>query len=386
MDTSFDDLRPYLPHEIPPAMQRIAASDYFPDMARFIFPEREIEDVRRMVSNLRTTHEFQMQVMCDFVRSVLNRSVRRLTFGGLHHLHPDRQYLFIANHRDIVLDSSLMLYVFHCNSLPITEISFGSNLMVSQLIIDIGKSNKMYTVRRSGNLRELYEHSLRLSRYLRHAIIVRGESIWIAQRNGRTKDGNDLTDQGIIKMFCMSRIADPVHALMELNVIPVAISYQIEPCDILKTRELYASRDGKKYIKQPGEDLHSVLTGILQPKGDIHLQICPPLSGEELLAIAGDSPNEFYRKTAALIDTRIWEACKLHDNNYIAHDLRSGADTYATRYTPEALAEFETRYRQMLHEITGDESVLRKIFLGIYANPVDNKLNILKQGISHGHC
>ena len=236
MDTSFDDLRPYLSHEIPPAMRRIANDDHFPAMAQFIFPERDIEDTRRMVSNLRTSHEFQRQVMYESSRMIMNRSIRRFTFDGLHHLHPDGHYLFISNHRDIVLDSSLLQHIFYCNGFPTTEISFGSNLMASQFIIDIGKSNKMYTVRRDGSPREFYEHSLRLSHYLRHTLTDKGESIWIAQRNGRTKDGNDQTDQGIIKMFSMSRMSDPVHALQELNLTPVSISYQIEPCDMLKTR------------------------------------------------------------------------------------------------------------------------------------------------------
>jgi hypothetical protein len=371
MNTRFEDLRPYSEQEIAPAMQRIADSVYFPVIAKYIFPDRDVNDVRRMVMNIRTTYEFQTQVMYDFNRMTLKMSVRHLTCDGLEHLDAKQAYLFVSNHRDIVLDSSLLQYMFHNSGLRTTEISFGSNLMSSQVAVDIGKSNKMYTVKRGGNLRDFYTHSLHLSSYLRHTLTEKRESVWIAQRNGRTKDGNDLTDQGIIKMFCMSDATDPVRSLAALHPVPVAISYQIEPCDILKTRERYLSRNGQKYIKQSGEDMQSILTGIMQPKGDIHIRVCKPLAEEELADLPCASPNEFYRKAAMLIDARIRGAYKLHDNNYIAHDLRSGRAAFASLYTQEGKTAFLTRCEQMLREVKGEEAALRDIFLGIYANPVE---------------
>jgi hypothetical protein len=372
MDTSFDDLRPYYQPEIAPAMQRIAGSEHLPAMAEFIFPDKTAAEVRNILLAIRTTDEFQAQIMHRFNLEVVRKSAAVFTHSGLEYLDRDRRYLFISNHRDIMLDSSLLQTVLHENGFRTTEITFGSNLMSSRLVIDIGKSNKMFTVFRGGNLRDFYRNSMHLSEYIRHALTEKKESVWIAQRNGRTKDGNDATDRGIVKMFCMSGDGDPVHSIDELNIVPVAISYRIESCDLLKTRELYLSRNDKKYVKQPGEDLTSILTGIMQPKEGVHICICQPLRREELTAFRYGTPNEFHQTVARLIDRRIYRGYRLHGYNYVAHDIRSGADTHAACYSPEEKARFLARCEQMLQQIPGDEAVLRSIFLGIYANPVDN--------------
>jgi hypothetical protein len=372
---AFNDLRPYIQEEIAPAMQRIAASEYFPVIAQFIFPEKDVEEVRNTVRQIRTTHEFQMQIMYYFNRKVIEQSANAFTFEGTQYLEHDKSYLFISNHRDIMLDSSLMQYMLHISGFRTTEITFGDNLMSSQLIIDIGRSNKMFKVVRGGNMRDFYNKSMQLSEYIRYTIKEKNESVWIAQRGGRTKDGNDSTDQGIIKMFCMSDTADPVRSVNELNMVPVAMSYQIESCDILKTRELYLSRNDTKYIKQKDEDLNSILTGVMQQKGNIHISICEPIRRSELEAIEYNQPNEFYKSLATLIDRRIHRNYKLHSNNYIAHDLRSGKDTYSALYTPEEKAVFIER-TALLRQIEGDKDMLMSIFWGIYANPVENQLRI----------
>ncbi|MDR0394638.1 MAG: acyltransferase [Tannerella sp.] len=376
MQNKFDDIRPYNLSEIPPAMQRIADSEYFDLLSNYIFPGRDTEEIREMVRNIRTTDEFQQQVMYYANEQFTTRSISKFTYGGLDALDPGKNYLFISNHRDIMLDSSLLQYILHANGFRTTEITFGSNLMHPQLVVDIGKANKMFKVIRSSNIREFIKNSMHLSDYIRYTLTRKGSSIWIAQRNGRTKDGNDLTDQGIIKMFCMSsRTDDMAEALDELNIIPIAISYQIESCDILKTRELYLSRNGQKYVKQPGEDLNSILTGIRQPKGCVNIHICEPLALDELAEVDYKSPNEFYKTIASIIDKRIYKHYKLYNNNYIAHDLRSGRAAYAHYYTPEEKEAFVARYRYMLEQIEGDKDTLTSIFLGIYAIPVDNAKN-----------
>ena len=177
--------------------------------------------------------------------------------------------MYLSNHRDIMLDASLLQNALLMNGFDTTEITFGANLMQGQLVIDIGKSNKMFRVERpGGSIREFYKASMHLSEYIRHTIVEKKQSVWIAQRNGRTKDGKDRTDQGIINMFRMSSEGKST-SLSQLNLLPVSVSYEWEPCDILKTLELYAKRQGP-YLKKPGEDLNSILTGILQPKGRVH--------------------------------------------------------------------------------------------------------------------
>ena len=371
MQDKFNDIRPYYSSEIHPAMQRIADSEHFGMLSQYIFPEKDVEEVRNMVRNIRTTEEFQTEVMYFVNQQFVARSMTGLNFDGIEYLDPRKKYLFVSNHRDIMLDSSLLQYILHRNNLRTTEITFGSNLMNPQLVVDIGKANKMFKVVRSSNIREFLKNSMHLSEYIRYTITEKGESIWIAQRNGRTKDGNDTTDQGIIKMFCMSRPSDPVNALDELNIVPIAISYQIEPCDILKTRELYLTRKTDKYIKQQGEDLNSILTGITQQKGIVNLSFCKPITKEEL-EFDHKIPNEFYKNIASLIDKRIYKHYKLYNNNYIAHDLLSGKNTYSDHYKSEEKEAFIKRCDYMLSNIEGNKDTLMSIFLGIYANPVRN--------------
>lgn len=375
----FDDIRPYNPDEVPAAMQRIAESDGFPIVASFVFPDQDIKKLRTMVANLKTTEEFQSKVMAQFNEQVIKRSTTEFNVEGIDTLQKDVPYLYVSNHRDIVLDSSLLQYKLHSLGFQTTEITFGANLMCMPLIIDIGKSNKMFRVERGGTPKEFYRCSLHLSEYIRHVITEKHSSVWIAQRNGRTKDGLDKTDQGIIKMFGMSRNDDKIKSLAELNIIPVSVSYEWESCDYLKAFELYISRN-QKYIKRPGEDVTSILTGITQPKGRVHFEICPQIREEELSAFDCMTANEYHQQVARLIDQRIISHYRLWPNNYIAHDMLYGTNTYRELYTDEEkqlFVEHMAVLNQMAqleqYEVT-DLDALYDIFLGIYANPVNQKL------------
>ncbi|MDR3251227.1 MAG: acyltransferase [Tannerella sp.] len=359
-------------------MQRIADDKFFPVLSGYIFPDRDVEEMRLMVRNITTTEEFQQKVMYTVNRQFILRSMTEFSFSGLECLDPRKNYLFISNHRDIMLDSSLLQYLLLGNGFRTTEITFGSNLMSTQLVVDVGKANKMFTVIRNDNIRCFLKNSLLLSEYIRYVISEKGESVWIAQRNGRTKDGNDVTEQGIIKMFCMSGFGNPVDSLNALNIVPVAISYQIESCDILKTLELYHSRLNQKYVKQPGEDLNSILTGITQQKGRVNISICEPVTKDEI-DFSHKYPNEFYKLVASVIDKRIYKHYKLYGNNYIAHDMRSGSAEYSDCYTPEEKEMFAGRCRAMLEQIEGDKDILTAIFLDIYAKPVDNAKKAINQ-------
>ena len=375
----FDDIRPYNPDEVPAAMQRIAESEGFPIVASFVFPDQDIKKLRTMVANLKTTEEFQSKVMAQFNEQVIKRSTTEFNVEGIDTLQKDVPYLYVSNHRDIVLDSSLLQYKLHSLGFQTTEITFGANLMCMPLIIDIGKSNKMFRVERGGTPKEFYRCSLHLSEYIRHVITEKHSSVWIAQRNGRTKDGLDKTDQGIIKMFGMSRNDDKIKSLAELNIIPVSVSYEWESCDYLKAFELYISRN-QKYIKRPGEDVTSILTGITQPKGRVHFEICPQIREEELSAFDCMTANEYHQQVARLIDQRILSHYRLWPNNYIAHDMMNATNTNREYYTDEEkqlFVEHMAVLNQMAqleqYEVT-DLDALYDIFLRIYANPVNQKL------------
>ena len=369
----FDDIRPYRDDEIPAAMQRIVSDPLFPQVAGYVYPDRTVQEVKEILLGCRNILEFQTTVMKQLNEQVIARTTDGLTYGGIEWLDPAKRYLYISNHRDIVLDSCLLMYILYSNGHAIAEITFGSNLMKGQMVIDIGKSNKMFKVERGGNSRELYLTSVHLSEYIRHVITEKRESVWIAQRNGRTKDGIDHTDQGLIKMLSMSGGKDRVSSLAELNIAPVSVSYEWESCDILKALELYASRDGKPYVKKPGEDLNSILTGITQPKGRVHIEICEPLSADDLKGIPHDYADaQFRHAVAELMDRRICGGYSLFPNAYIAHDIRSGKNRYADRYTRKQYDAFVAHMSQ-LDKIHADDALM-EIFLGIYANPIDNKI------------
>lgn len=377
MDTTrFADIRPYAEAEIAPAMRRIADSELFPLLASYVFPDRKIDDVREHIRSITTTARFQHEVMSKVNEQVIKRSMTDFTYNGIDNLDRDKRYLFVSNHRDIMLDSSLLQYILHINGHETTEITFGANLMSHPLVIDIGKSNKMFRVERGGNIREFYQASLLNSEYIRHTISEKRQSVWIAQRNGRTKDGMDRTEPGLVRMFASSMPGDKIRALSELNIVPVSISYEWETCDILKTLELYASRFGK-YVKRPGEDLNSILTGIVADKGHVHIEICNPLNIDELLVFEGLTNQEYFKAVARIIDRRINASYHIHPTNYIAYDMRYGMTKYSDRYTSDQRQAFCDRLESLSCYSDYEPVVLMDIFLGIYANPINSRLDAL---------
>ncbi len=369
MNNQFDDIRPYYDSEIPAAMQNIVNSNFFGLLCTYVYPGRNPEDVRNMMLSFRTIRDFQLEVMRCVNEQVIRRSITDFTYSGVEQLDPDKHYLFVSNHRDIMLDACLLQYILYKNGHETTEITFGANLMSSPLVIDIGKANKMFRVERGGNMKDFYKSSLHLSDYIRYVLTQKGQSLWIAQRNGRTKDGLDRTDQGIVKMFCMSCSEDKIRALSELNIVPVSVSYEWESCDVLKALELYESRS-QRYVKKPGEDLNSILTGIAQPKGRVHFTFCPQVTVDELRQFDHLTNNEYHRAVAQLLDRRICSAYRLTPNNFIAHDLRYGQQRYTDRYTPAERQAFLNHMEKLNDFDIQEPDILRDIFLGIYANPV----------------
>ena len=354
----FDDIRPYNDAEIPAAMQRIVSYPEFRTVCAWLFPDKPFEAVAAAVASCRTVDEFQHRFMVPVVGSVMEKTTSGVTVEGMEKLDPAERYLFVSNHRDITLDATFFQILLDRAGLRTSEITFGANLMQGDLVVDFGKSNKMFKVERPTTVtspRAFLQSSVRLSEYIRWTILEKKESIWIAQRNGRTKDGVDATDQGIIKMFSLAGdIAD-------LNIVPLAVSYEWEPCDVLKAAELTAlARDGH-YQKKPGEDIRSILTGITQPKGRVHYTVCEPVKPEDLTPWNMLPVNAFCRETAALIDRRLRAGYRIWPNNRIAFDLLNG--TALGGYSQEEKAAFNA------HLATVPEA-LRPVLLHIYAGPL----------------
>ena len=286
----------------------------------------------------------------------------------MERLDPGTDYLFVSNHRDIMMDAAFLQILLLDAGRRTSEITFGANLMQGQLVIDVGKCNKMFRIERPTTVtsaRDFLQKSKYVSEYIHYTISQKHESSWIAQRNGRTKDGRDATDQGVIKMLGLGGGPDEVEAIASLNICPLAISYEWEPCDLLKALELYAKSSGLPYVKKPGEDFNSILTGITGYKGRVHLEVTEPIRREELEAFRDLPSAAFNREVAALIDSRINPAYRLWPNNYIAKDILCGKRSHS--YTN---AERDA-FNRHIDEITKDyPEELRSILLNIYAGPL----------------
>lgn len=371
---NYDDIRPYTDEEAVEALKRIAAAPELEEFSDFLFPTQPFELLKKKILSLKSVDEYQELVMAEAVEAVIRLSAKSVTYSGLGNIKDGKKHLLLSNHRDIILDPAIIQLIFCKNDVPTTEIAVGDNLISSPLIEDIFRSNRMIKVVRGGTPREKYTCSVILSNYIRSNIVSGKSSIWIAQRNGRTKDGKDLTGQGVLKMLEMSGSGDFLNDFAELSIIPVSISYQFEPCDFLKARELYITRR-IQYVKRPGEDTNSILTGVKQYKGRIHFNFGNPISADEITPCSLLDKNERYIALGKLMDQKITTEYKLWDNNYIAYDILHSCGQYRDKYTPEGRNSFIEYMENGLSEIVGkDRSVdvgeLREIFLSIYANPI----------------
>ncbi len=376
-ENEFEDIRPYTDAEAVEALARMSRHPMMPVVSKYLFPSVPASAMSHMLRGIGSIDQFQNEVMMGVIDGILARTSDGFTCSGIEHLKGIQgRFLAVSNHRDIVLDPALIQYVMKQAGLPFTEICVGSNLVTSQLLEDLLRSNRMIKVIRGIKARELYLSSQRLSQYIRERITSGGASIWIAQREGRTKNGLDTTEQGLLKMFDMSGTGTFEENFRELNIVPMSISYEYESCDARKAREVLLRREGP-YIKKEDEDLHSILTGIRQAKGHIHLEIEEPLTAEEIFEASKCEKNDRYQSIRHLLDRRIIAGYKLWKTNYMAHDLLYDKREFAEegRYTEQDLAAFEKYIGHKLGKLERrlDRAELRKIFLGIYAGPVDAK-------------
>lgn len=372
---NFDDIRPYVDSEVAPAMERIASNPMLQGISAYLFPGKDVSYFKNILLSCKTIDDFQENVMQYVVKKILSDTAKNLTYGGLEHFEGDKKYLIVTNHRDIVLDSAIIQIILYMHNIQTTEIAVGDNLISSSFMEDATRTNKMIKVVRNTTPREVYASSQKLSQYIRHSVSTNKSSIWIAQRNGRTKDGWDVTEQGVLKMLDMSGSHDFVKDFGELAIMPASISYELEPCDLLKCVELYISKR-RKYVKSKDEDFNSILTGIMQFKGNIHIEFTKPITQEEIAQAAELDKNERFKFLTNVMDKRIVSSFKLWKNNYIAYDMLTGADEFAAEYTQEEKKAFVDYMKFKLSSAEGDMEELEDIFLHIYANPIFNKKSI----------
>lgn len=368
---NFDDVRPYYDEEVPAAIQSVVNDPYFPIVANYILPGENIELLKEKLLRVKSVEQFQSEYMLKAIQSIVKKTSDGLSSDGFEHLNDKTRHVFIANHRDIMLDAALLNILLYQNNIKTSQITFGSNLMKGNLVINVGKLNKMFRIIRGGNVRDFYRNSLEVSAYMRHVVTEMDESVWIAQRNGRTKDGIDKTEIGVLKMFSLSSDKPFVENMDELHIAPISISYEYEPCDFLKTAELYISRQ-LRYEKSENEDLNSILTGVQQPKGRIHLSVAKPITREELEYCDKKDKKEKFDALGEIIDQRINGHHKLFKTNYIAHDLLMKAENFRDLYDETEKNAFVDYMRNGLENLNliEDPNELEKIFLSIYANQI----------------
>lgn len=369
MENNFDRVRCYNDGETVDALKRMVEYDEFFPLFRFVFPDLDKPSIKELFLSITGSYDFQKRIVYRAVQTVINFSMDEFTSSGIENLDANKAYLFVANHRDIVLDAALLQHVMISNDMNTTQITFGSNLMTTPFIIDFGKSNKMFTVFRNSDRREQLCHSLELSEYIRQVIKFKNESIWIAQRAGRTKDGIDMTQQGLLRMFAMSGTGSTKDRLKELNIVPLSISYEYEPCDYLKVNETCSSKNGK-YIKKEGEDFNSIKLGIAGYKGRTMLMI-----GNSLSNFIDSLPDtmdkkELFQVVASEVDRQIYSNYQLWPTNYIAYDLLNDSQMYASKYNSTEKEKFIAHMNSGSSKVDMDQDEFNNAFLNLYANPI----------------
>ncbi len=373
--SEFESISPYTDEEAVEALGKVADNPVITEVSQYFFPDESPDFLKKRLKSVRGIDDFQIMVMSKVVEWVLDHTAHIFSYDGVSNIDKTKgKFLALSNHRDIILDPAITQLVLYRNGIPMTEIAVGDNLITNKFIEYLIRSNRMIKVVRGISARELYLSSQMLSKYIRLNITEQKSSIWLAQRQGRTKDGADITEQGLLKMLDMSGTADFRKNFEDLNIIPMSISYEIEPCDILKARELLISRT-QKYVKAPGEDLNSILTGIKQQKGNIHLNIGKPLTSEEIAVASLCDKNDRYQLIRHAVDLRVIEGYRLWKTNYLAYDIVNKTTKYSDKYTVSDIDWFTDYMEHQLESVEKelDRPALKDIFLRIYANPVVSK-------------
>ena len=377
--TEFTDIAPFNDEEASAALARVANHPNVPWISKVIFPDQPETALADILRSLHTVDEFQDAVMCHAIEWVISNTVHNFSYDGISKVQKtDKKYLFISNHRDIILDPAFMQIILHRNQLPYTQIAVGDNLLKHKTVELLIRSNRMIKVIRGISARELYLSSQQLSKYIRESITSGHSSVWIAQRQGRTKDGIDVTEQGLLKMLDMSGTKGFVENFKEIQIVPISMSYEYEPCDIMKAREVLISRT-QKYVKRELEDLESIILGIKQQKGNVHMNIDTPITEAEIIEASECDKNDRYKKMRYAVDRRVIQGYKLWKTNYMAYDWVNNTTKYSDHYDKADMEAFRAYVAGQLKlvESTLDRKELEDIFLHIYSNPVLNKENFV---------
>lgn len=381
MNVEFDEIRPYHDEELPQVFEELIADPAFRQVTATLIPDVPFEALAQKMRACKSKFEFQKAFCYDLLWKLAADTANGLTLD--HTALPDKNaaYTYISNHRDIILDSGFLSILLIDLGKETVEIAIGDNLLVYPWIKKFVRINKSFIVQRGLSMRQMLEASARMSRYMHYTIREKKQSIWIAQREGRAKDSNDRTQDSVLKMLAIGGEGDNIDRLMEMNIAPLAISYEYDPCDFLKAQEFQLKRDVPDYKKSTADDLLNMQTGLFGYKGRIHFQAAACIN-DDLAKMDRSLPKpELFARLSALIDKRIHANYRLYPNNYVAHDLLEGNELFASHYTPEDKQQFISYLDKQLERITipnKDVDFLRGKMLLMYANPLKNYLAATK--------
>ncbi len=369
----FDHIRPFYDTEVNQAIRSVIHHPMMKALMSFTFPD---VDESVWVNQLEHTHskrDFQVNFIYKAVQKVLEKSSEGLSSSGFEKLEKHTPYLFISNHRDIILDTSLLNVCLYDHGHIMTASAIGDNLVQKAFLHTLSRLNRNFLVQRSLSPRELLQSSKLMSEYIYQLISRENRSVWIAQREGRTKDGNDATQQGVLKMLAMASDEDNLmDYFKKLKIVPVSISYEYDPTDALKMPRLMAEANDEVYIKEKNEDFMTLISGIIGQKKRIHLHVCDVLDTElDAITAENENPNKQIQALAQVLDDAILSTYKLWPTNFIAYDLLHNTTQFADKYTEKEKQLFERRLEMRIDE---ENKVMRDGFLAMYANPVINKM------------
>jgi 1-acyl-sn-glycerol-3-phosphate acyltransferase len=371
--SKFDAIRPFYDAEVNEAIVSSINHPMMKALMNFSFPEVEDSVWKEQLKKTHSIRDFQCNFIYNSVQRVLEKTSDGLTTSGFEKLEKNTSYLFISNHRDILLDTSLLNAALFEHGLVMTASAIGDNLVTKSFIKILAKLNRNFLVQRGLTPREMLESSKLLSEYIGQLLLRENRSVWIAQREGRTKDGNDATNPGVLKMLGMgSDEQDLMDYFKKIKIVPVSISYEYDPTDSLKMPQILAEANQEIYIKDKNEDFITLMRGVLGPKRRIHIHVGDVINKEmDTIKAEFDNSNKQIQALAQVIDDSILSTYRLWPTNYIAYDIVNQTNTYSHMYSENERSLFERRLEM---RIDHNNPLVLQSFLAMYANPVVNKL------------
>ncbi|MCC8146825.1 MAG: 1-acyl-sn-glycerol-3-phosphate acyltransferase [Bacteroidales bacterium] len=378
----FDDIRPFYDDEVIPVIKKLLADPQFKEVIYRVFSPEDWIKFEAVMLNIKSKKDFQHGVIKVGLDEVIGKTIDSMVCTGFENVSKKEAYTYISNHRDIVLDAALLAIMLDNEGYETMEIAIGDNLLLYPWIENVVRLNKSFIVKRGINVRQMMEVSTHLSKYIHFAVRDKNESVWIAQREGRAKDSNDKTQESVLKMLSIGGEHNFIENIEELNITPVSLSYEYDPCDYLKAKEFQQKRDNPEFKKSKADDMLNMQTGIFGYKGNVHFQIGKPINPSVKSLELNQSKNELIGKIASLIDREIYLNYRFYPGNYIAYDYLWGNGKFSNHYSMKNKDTFDTYINQQLEKIkleNKDVPYLREKMLEMYAYPVKNHLAVTEQ-------